>query len=223
MSFVDIFGWKLSLVTIEGNSYYLVDDSIFNLFGFGFASNKNKVTFMKELCFSKAKVYPMILRESGTVISSAGDTKKSKRLLPGDKYVLTPLMLNAMIKECHPDNGQIKLRVCCTPEFANSLEKVILTAPVTECPVNYTSSFPSETAPPLPPAQAPASSSTILRKRKASPVCLCRKIFKVRRIVSENASDRSKRRRVLAAKRMFHTLSTQLPSNVAIKKLDVTV
>ena len=83
MSYVEIFGWKLSLLTIEGNKYYLVDDNMFNLFGFGFASNKNKnkVTFMKELCFSKAKKYPMVLRKSGIVIASADGDKKIQEVV----------------------------------------------------------------------------------------------------------------------------------------------
>ena len=88
---VTIFGWDLSTTIVEGSTHYIVDDNVYKMFGY---TNKSRVGNLKELCFSKAKTYPFILCESGEVLSSTENERKSShRLQPGDRYTITPSFL----------------------------------------------------------------------------------------------------------------------------------
>ena len=95
----------------------------------GFTSKKSKVSNLKDLCFSKTKMYPWILKECGTVMPCTdGVNKPLKRLLPGEMYVISPQMFSAILIDKQQD-GQNKLRpVCCSPAFVSSLDNGIMAA-----------------------------------------------------------------------------------------------
>ena len=95
---INIFGWELSTIVIEGSSFYIVDDNLYALFGY--VNIKTRVGYLKELCFSKAHKYPFILREFGQVQKSTEGVRKSScELMSGEKYILTPDMLSLMLLE----------------------------------------------------------------------------------------------------------------------------
>ena len=258
---VTIFGWELSTTIVEGSTH-IVDDNVYKMFGY--TNNKSRVGHLKELCFSKAKTYPFILCESGEVLSSTENERKSShRLQPGDGYIITPRMMSAMLLE-KQGQGEMKLKsLFCSAQFAQDLCKTI------EAPANITdntalselsvecanlssssssspnssssSSLPHLSSSSLPNTSSQSSnqlspiSSTCTssvstpkppasRKRKCRDFdCECKNIFKVQRIVSDNTSARSKRRRVLASKNMFTTLAKKLPANVQLQKLEFKV
>ncbi|CAB4044424.1 Hypothetical predicted protein, partial [Paramuricea clavata] len=125
---INIFGWELSTIVIEGSSFYIVDDNLYALFGY--VKIKTRVGYLKELCFSKAQKYPFILRESGQVQKSTEGVRKSScKLMSGEKYILTPDMLSLMLLE-KQDRGKAKLRsVVCTNSFVKELSQLITLVP----------------------------------------------------------------------------------------------
>lgn len=239
---VNIFGWELSTIVVEGSLFYVVDENLYKLFGY--VNKKSRVGYLKELCLSKSQSYPFILRESGEVQPSTGNVRKSAcKLMSGEKYILTADMFSSMLIE-KQSQGDARLRsIACPNLFVEELSNLI------RAPANYSDGVYQELSvscakysqPPSQPTSQPATLQStpsptpsllnsfmpipkpVSRKRKTPIECSCKGLFKRQRIVSDNTSARSKRRRVLASKRLFSKLREHLPPHISLGKVEFDV
>ena len=123
MAFVNIFAWQMKTTVADGVLYYSVDENMYNLFGY--TNNTMRLGHRKDLCFSRAKVFPLILSETGVVLESTGTEKKtSRKLMAGEKYLLSATTFKSLLLD-EQEYG-CKLRSILLPaQFTQELVAVL--------------------------------------------------------------------------------------------------